>query len=430
MATKNRKTKTTTRTTTAKRTASKKATKRKSTKKTTASKKATTRKSAEKTTASKKAAKRRSAKKTTSSARTKSTKKTATRTTAPKKATKRKSTKKATSTRSRSETSGGRSKGTCSKRSCGKTSLDGRSLVDRAKECQDLEQCRRFILELGEAIEQSETWLHDMHDQALSAEQARDLYGEQISDLLEAIDLDRARISELESELANARRRGSKSSSVDTVLRKLGELRTEIQAIRSDLRRLLQGRPPSAERRRRARTKTATKDKTKPKATKEGTDSRLASSKEVGPFAKYSVLRGAACSLGVGKYGYPPEVCAPASFPRSVAAEILGTYAQNDYGGLAKWALITGLPIDDGGSPPRIIEATVAQDVPRRSRYKAGAGRRTKTSRGRTKASGSRKKAAKAAAKSSASTTPGTPTRSSKGTEQILDKVLLTIARI
>ena len=133
-------------------------------------------------------------------------------------------------------------------------------------------------------------------------------------------------------------------------------------------------------------------------------------------FAKHSVLRGAACSLGVGKYGYPPEVCAPAAFSRSEAAEILGTYAQNKYAGLAKWALITGLPIDDVAIP---LPPAMAPRKP---------GRRRKDDRASTS---SRKKTTKAAAKTAPrSSPPKKATKGGRSNQQIIDQVLLTVARI
>ena len=132
-----------------------------------------------------------------------------------------------------------------------------------------------------------------------------------------------------------------------------------------------------------------------------------------GAFPKYSVLRGAACSLGVGKYGYPPEVCAPAAFPREEAAEILGTYAQNKYGGLAKWALITGLPIDDVAIP--LMPPTTA----RKADGRKAAARRAGGS------STSRRAAAPAPARR------GKPKASEeRSNRQVLDQVLLTVAKI
>ena len=124
-----------------------------------------------------------------------------------------------------------------------------------------------------------------------------------------------------------------------------------------------------------------------------------------GAFPKYSVLRGAACSLGVGKYGYPPEVCAPAAFSRTEAAEIMGTYAQNKYGGLAKWALITGLPIDDVAIP---LNAQAAAAPKARA------------------SSSSRRQAQPAKAR------PGKATKAGgeSSNKQILDQVLLTVARV
>ena len=162
------------------------------------------------------------------------------------------------------------------------------------------------------------------------------------------------------------------------------------------------------------------------KATSRAVPTNRRGEESVGPFAKYSVLRGAACSLGVGKHGYPPEVCAPAYFDRSEAAQILGTYAQNDYGGLARWALITGFPIDDQGLP----------QLPRPPKGgKAASGRKAKTS-ARSRATDPGTKAKAKAARKAAPTSSATPRRTTKitGTErsskQILDQVLLTVARI
>lgn len=326
--------------------------------------------------------------------------------------------------------SGKCSKGTCSMRK----QLDGRSLYDRARECKDLEECRKFIAEFNEAIEQANQWLDDMHAQALSAEQARDLYGEQISDLLEAVDLDRARIAELEADLKKARATAPESTATKATLDELAALGKEVRAIRSDLNRLLEGRGPSTERRQRSRAaervsqprrrgrppKNAAPSETPARGGSGGGDDRIIVPTPVraaartarrgagvapGAFPKYSVLRGAACSLGVGKYGYPPEVCAPAAFSRSEAAEIMGTYAQNKYGGLAKWALITGLPIDDVAIP---LNAQAAA-APKAS---AGSGARRKAQPAKAR----RGKASKANGESS--------------NKQILDQVLLTVARV
>ncbi|MEX1365606.1 MAG: hypothetical protein AB1Z98_20935 [Nannocystaceae bacterium] len=395
-----------------KKTSTKKTSSRKTTKKAATAKK-TTRKTAKKAATAKKkttkkasTAKKASTRKTTKKAAT--AKKTSTRKAAKKTST-RKATKK-TPARKTTKKRGARSSKT----------LDGRSLVDRARECTNLEECRKFIIELGEAIEQSNDWLNEMHDQALSAEQARDLYGEQISDLLEAIDIDRKRISELEAQLKKARRSRSSSSASDAVLRKLTELSTEIQQIRADLKRVASARQPTAERRTKARKAKTADSKSTRKAP------QRPASQAVGPFAKYSVLRGAACSLGVGKHGYPPEVCAPAFFPRPVAAEILGTYAQNDYGGLAKWALLTGFPIDDGGSPPRVVQTTATVAKPKSSR-KAGSGRK--------KSGNGRAGGKKASTRASKTSSPSATTRRSgkaagRNSSQVLDQVLLTIARI
>jgi chromosome segregation ATPase len=120
----------------------------------------------------------------------------------------------------------------------------------------DLEECRRFIAELIDGAEQANTWLNDMHSQALSAEQTRDLYAEQISDLVEAIDIDHARIAKLEAELKKARQGAPKSAASDAVLRKLGDLSREVRAIRADLERLAKGIEPP--RRGRSRSKKTT----------------------------------------------------------------------------------------------------------------------------------------------------------------------------
>lgn len=331
--------------------------------------------------------------------------------------------------------------GTCSSGTCpARKQLDGRSLFDRARECKDLEECRKFIGEFNEAIEQANQWLDDMHAQALSAEETRDLYGEQISDLLEAVDLDRARIAELEAELKKARAGTPKSAAADAVLGKLAELDKEVRSIRADLRRLLDGRGPSAERRQRARAAERQSQGRRrgrpPKAAVAAASSSEAPARQrgasnalvvpgsaraaktmrrgagvaPGAFPKYSVLRGAACSLGVGKYGYPPEVCAPAAFSREEAAQILGTFAQNKYGGLAKWALITGLPIDDVAVPlppqPAAGRKAAPSSTPRR---RTSTGKAPRSNAGRTKAS------------------KATAERSNR---QILDQVLLTVARV
>jgi hypothetical protein len=337
--------------------------------------------------------------------------------------------------------------GKCAPKKCGsgtcptRKQLDGRSLFDRARECKDLEECRRFIVEFNEAVEQANQWLDDMHAQALSAEEARDVYGAQISDLLEAIDIDRARIAELEAELKKARATSPKSAAPDAALAQLAELSREVQAIRKDLQRLLEGRAPSSQRRQRVRAverastgrrggrppKTAAAKAATPTAEDGGAlvtpapvrtaakTARRGAHVAPGTFAKHSVLRGAACSLGVGKYGYPPEVCAPASFSRSDAAQILGTYAQHNYGGLAKWALITGLPIDD------VVVPLSPQPAGRRRPA------RTPTSNRKPPTASGQQRAA-----SSAKARRGKPSKSSeeRSNRQILDQVLLTVARV
>jgi hypothetical protein len=319
--------------------------------------------------------------------------------------------------------------------------LDGRSLFDRARECTDLEDCRKFIVEFNEAVEQANQWLDDMHAQALSAEEARDVYGAQISDLLEAIDIDRARIAELETELKKARAASPKSAAPDAALAKLAELSRQVQGIRRDLQRLLEGRAPSSERRQRVRAgeRASTGRRGRPSkaaAAKGATASAGAGGTVVAPgpvraakttrrranlapgaFPKYSVLRGAACSLGVGKYNYPPEVCAPASFSREEAAQIMGTYAQNKYGGLAKWALITGLPIDD------VVVPLTPQPATRRKPATA----RTPTSTRKPPTNPGHQRAA-----SPAKARRSKPSKSSeeRSNRQILDQVLLTVARV
>ena len=354
-----------------------------------------------------------------------------TATTVPKTATAKADAKSAGKPEAKGHCGSGKcNKGTCSMRK----QLDGRSLYDRARECKDLDECRKFIGEFNEAVEQANQWLDDMHAQALSAEEARNAYGEQISDLLEAIDLDRARIAELEAELKKARAKSPDSATTKATLDELAALSREVQAIRTDLKRLLDGRGPSAERRQRARAaeraaeprrrgrprKDASTTQTPARAARGGGDARLVVPTPVraaartarrgagaapGAFPKYSVLRGAACSLGVGKYGYPPEVCAPAAFSRSEAAEIMGTYAQNKYGGLAKWALITGLPIDDVAIPLNAQAAAAP---------KAAA------------SSGARRQAKPAQARRGKPTKAG----SESSNKQILDQVLLTVARV
>ncbi len=375
---------------------------KKSTSRTSTKKKTTKKTSSRKKTTKKKVTKRKTAKK--SPARKKTTKKTSTRKTTKKAPARKKSTKKKTSARKTKCTKKG-----CAKKNCAhRQPTGGHSLVDRARECRDLEECRKFIIEMGEALEQSNDWLNEMHDQALSAENARDLYGEQISDLVEAVDADQKRITQLQAELKKARETSGSGAS-ETVLRNLAALSKEVKTIRSDLKRLLQGRQPTSERRRTVRQtkkQNAKFERAEDRATSRGRGRRDVTP---GPFAKYSVLRGAACSLGVGKHGYPPEVCAPAHFPRPVAAEILGTYAQNDYGGLARWALVTGLPIDDVRIPA----------VPTKA-----AGRKAPKKTSRKKASTSPPRRGKS------SKAPKKPHATKASSSQVLDQVLLTIARI
>lgn len=383
------------------------------TRKTNTKKQTTTRKPAKKT-----AAKKTATKKASPSRKGASAKKTA--------------TKKAASSRKKSS-KGSCSTSQCTKKKCSKKQCTNRSvpmgasLVDRARECRDLEECRRFIVEMGDAIEQSNTWINEMHDEALSAEQTRDLYGEQISDLVEAIDLDQKRIVQLEKDLKAARKENASAVS-QTLLTKLSNLSEEVKAIRSDLRRLLSGREPTAKRRRAQRQSERASERVEraaARSTPRGRKSAGRGSTEApGQFAKYSVLRGAACSLGVGKHGYPPEVCAPAYFPRPVAAEILGTYAQNDYGGLAKWALMTGLPIDDVAIP--------AAPTKRSPRGRASSGRSSGTKKVAAKSS-SRTKRTRTSSRSSAPKSASTSSAAKSGgrdSSQVLDRVLLTIARI
>lgn len=340
----------------------------------------------------------------------------------------------------------GKCASSCSTGTCTKPQLDGRSLYDRARECKDLEECHTFIAEFNEAVEQANRWLDEMHAQALSAEQTRDMYGEQISDLLEAIDADKAQIAELEADLKRERAKGADATATKAVLDTLAELGKEVKTLRSELQRLLEGRGLTSARRQQARKTARTAERaqrgrgrprqdayaaTEPttgaqmlhesggrayrsSAAMEGRPARRRNQQPPGAFAKYSVLRGAACSLGVGKYGYPPEVCAPASFSRSEAAEILGTYAQNKYSGLAKWAIITGLPIDDIAVPLVPMKPRGTSDLmpePAQRQQRAAKPART------TPAKAPRTTTKKAAA----------PERSNK---QVLDQVLLTVARI
>lgn len=346
-------------------------------------------------------------------------------------------TKKAL-TGSRSRSCEGKRKGrcasSCAKGTCTKPQLDGRSLFDRARECKDLDECRGFIAEFNEAVEQANRWLDDMHAQALSAEQTRDTYGEQISDLLAAIDVDRARITELEAMLEQERSKASDPGATKAVLDTLAVLGKEVKSLRAELQRLLDGRGMTSARRqqaskaargdqpqpggRRGRARRAPDTASEPSvayrsaAPLEGRPARRRSQQPPGAFAKHSVLRGAACSLGVGKYGYPPEVCAPASFSRSEAAEILGTYAQHKYSGLAKWAIITGLPIDDIAVP--------LVPLPRRGTALEGA----KPKRQRTA------EPSRSATRKAPSTSEKKAVTAGRSNKQVLEQVLLTVARI
>lgn len=414
-----------------------KSTKTKTSSRSTAKRSATPRKSPKKTSrkkaTKKKASSRKSTKKATKKkASSRTSAKTAAKKTTKKKATKKTTTKKKTAASrksKRTETSRGLcTKKTCASKTCGARRRGG-SLIERARDCQNLEECRQFIHELTEAVDQANDWLNEMHSQALSAEQTRDLYAEQISDLLEAIDMDRARIAALEADLKKARKQAPSSAS-DAVLRKLSALSEDVQQIRADLERMAKGsrtsnRRGSRKTARATKTQRAESSRSRPPATNRRGET------SVGPFAKYSVLRGAACSLGVGKHGYPPEVCAPAYFDRSEAAEILGTYAQNDYGGLAKWALITGFPVDDGGRPvvPRSPSAK-----PKSKRKAKSKGKATKAASQRTKAPNDeprrRKTTATTGARSKTTKRSTKVTGSGRSSQQILDQVLLTVARI
>ncbi len=379
-----------------------------------------------KKTTAKKTSKRKTAKKPSS--RSKSTKKAPSRATA-KKTTKRKATgsKKASKRKSTKKSTGGCSKKSCKKKSC--SARVGGSLIDRARDCQNLEECRRFIAELIDGAEQANTWLNDMHSQALSAEKTRDLYAEQISDLVEAIDIDHARIAKLEAELKKARQGAPKSAASDAVLRKLGDLSREVRAIRADLERLAKGIEPPRRGRRPSKKKVPTSS-TASKLSDHAFERQRQANETEGRFAKYSVLRGAACSLGVGKHGYPPEVCAPAYFNRSEAAEILGTYAQNDYGGLAKWALITGFPIDDGGRTATSVAVPLPSTPAAASKSKRKAKPKKSTSPRKKKAAKRSSRKAPSTPPSAAQDQPRKTAASGRSSQQILDQVLLTIARI
>ena len=241
-------------------------------------------------------------------------------------------------------------------------------------------------------------WLNDLQTAALSAEQARDRYAEQVSDLVEALDQDQIKIAQLEAQLTKSRGSQPKTCASEAVLGKLDELSGAIKQLRSDLKRIAQGRPMSASRRREAEHKERADRKSgrPPKA-------------EPGPLAKYDLISGAACSVGVGKYGYPPEVCAPAALPRSEAARVLGQYAQNNYVGLMEWATITGLPIRGGGPPPAQVPEPKAQPSKRRA---------------------SSKKTTPAKAPASSAKTERTSRRPAKSNGQLLNELLVTIQRI
>ena len=123
------------------------------------------------------------------------------------------------------------SKKKCSKKKCAKRELDGRSLIDRARDSQTLKECHRFIEELNDAIEQTHTWLNEMHTEALS----RRAY----AGPLRAADRRdgggrprpiRARISELEGQLKKSRRKSALEVGPCpiAVLERLAELSKEI----------------------------------------------------------------------------------------------------------------------------------------------------------------------------------------------------------
>ena len=351
--------------------------------------KKTSRKKSSKKTTSKKASTEGSAKKKTS--RKKSSKKT----------TSKKASRKTTSAKGETTTTTGSTKKKTSRK---KTASGGPGRPARAvtlgnaQECATLEECRGFIRELSAGARQMNDWLNDLQTAALSAEQARDRYAEQVSDLVEALDQDQIKIAQLEAQLAKSRGSQPKTCASEAVLGKLDELSGAIKQLRSDLKRIAQGRPMSASRRREAEHKERADRKAgrPPKA-------------EPGPLAKYDLISGAACSVGVGKYGYPPEVCAPAALPRSEAARVLGQYAQNNYAGLMEWATITGLPIRGGGAPPAQVPQPKAQP-----------------SKGRA----SSKKTTPAKAPASSAKTERTSRRPAKSNGQLLNELLVTIQRI
>lgn len=241
-------------------------------------------------------------------------------------------------------------------------------------------------------------WLNDLHTTALSAEEARDRYAEQISDLVEALDQDQIKIAQLEAELKNAGGKRSKTCASEAVLAKLDEMSGEIKALRGDLKRVAQGRPMTVSRRQKAERKERSERKGA---------ARRKPRTQPGPLAKYDLISGAACSVGVGKYGYPPEVCAPAALPRSEAARVLGQYAQNNYAGLMEWATITGLPIR-GGAPP-------AEEPKKKAQPAKG------------RASSKRKATPKTPSTSPKTTSRTKPTKSNG---QLLNELLVTIQRI
>ena len=373
------------------------------TKKKSSRKKAPTNKPAAKKTSRKKSSKKKTTSRKKSSKKKTSRKKSSTASASKKTTSRKKSSKKKTTSRKKSS-----KKATTSSKKSSRTTRGASARpvsLGNAQECATLEECRGFIRELSAGTRQMNDWLNDLHAATLSAEQARDRYAEQVSDLVEALDQDQIKIAQLEAELKKARGARSKTCASEAVLAKLDELSGEIKTLRGDLKRVAQGRPMSASRRREADRKERATRKAgrKPKA-------------EPGPLAKYDLISGAACSVGVAKYGYPPEVCAPAALPRSEAARVLGQYAQNNYSGLMEWATITGLPIRGGG--PSV-------DEPKRtaSPAKARASSKKKTS-AKKRTTPPNAPATSTKAKTSSRSKP------SKSNGQILNELLVTIQRI
>ncbi|MCH9683898.1 MAG: hypothetical protein K0V04_20870 [Deltaproteobacteria bacterium] len=349
--------------------------------------------------------------------------------TAKKKATKRKTTKRATEARKAPKKKTTAKKTTARKAPAAKVKRSPAKkappsvLGSRAEECRNVEECRRFIGQLTQAAEEANQWMNDLHNQALDAEQARDLYGEQVAALTHALDADRAELGKLKAKLSKSAP-AKPCRATKAVLDTLDGLKREVAGLRRDLEQVGKGRAPS-----RRRAKQAAR-----------TDKVPATAQQVGRFAKYSVIGGAACSLAATNN----EDCAPVHFSNPVAATILGKHRQHPFAGLAEWARMTGYPVYDPLNVPRPPTKTSNGAAKSRGRKKNSTRKAPtskpaapKPSRGKP-GRGKAKRRAEAAASSVPVETAATSTPlpsavadllPQRKPAQLLDRLLVTIAR-